>query len=460
MKTELLTERAALLLGDSAHVARVLAPNSIDAIVTDPPAGIGLMNHAWDSDRGGRQAWVTWLAGILREALGVLKPGGHALVWALPRTSHWTATALEDAGFEVRDIVMHLFGTGFPKSLDVSQAIDKQRVCLDDVRLVTRWIAEMRDRAGLTNARIDAAFGLNGMAGHWTSQGSQPEVPSKTHWPTLLELLGVDEVPEPIRALVERLVSEKGKPGPNWFRRSITGHHPRAAAGQLWLASTGLKADLSSRERRDEPATEAARQWRGWGTALKPAAEHWILARKPLTSTVAANVLQHGTGALNIDACRLPRQDRAAWPAHVTFDEEASDMLPSGTSRFFYIAKPSRAERDAGCAQLPLRSGAESHASMDGSAGLNAPRAKEDVGEGRNSHPTVKSVALMRWLCRLVTPPGGAVLDLFAGSGTTGLAALAEGFGFIGIEREPEYLALAKARLEHALSQRSGEASP
>jgi len=462
MRNSLLTDRAALFVGDAARVGDVLAPNSVDAIVTDPPAGIGLMGREWDSDKGGRDAWVAWLADVMREALRVLKPGGHALVWALPRTSHWTATALEDAGFEIRDVVLHLFGTGFPKSLDVPQAIDKQRGNLDEVRRVTRWIAEARDKAGLTNASIDAAFGHNGMAGHWTTQGTQPEVPSEAHWPKLLALLGIDEVPESMRALVEQLVAQKGQPGPNWFRRAITGHHEQASAGQRWLANNGERSNLTARERRDEPATEAARQWRGWGTALKPAAEHWILCRKPLVGTVASNVQQWRTGALNVAACRIPHassQDLSAskarnpgradtltsalyganrpqqrvdesgrWPANVTLDRSAAEMLDAqapngGASRFFYVAKPTRSERDAG---------------------LNA-------NGDRNHHPTVKSVALMRWLCRLVTPPGGVVLDLFAGSGSTGVAALAEGFEFVGIERAPEYAEIAAARLLHAL---------
>lgn len=483
MNNKLLTDRAALFIGDAARVAEILAPDSVDAIVTDPPAGIGFMGREWDSDKGGRDAWIGWLSSVMREALRVLKPGGHALVWALPRTSHWTATALEDAGFEIRDVVMHLFGTGFPKSLDVSQAIDKQRGSLDEVRLVTRWIAEMRDRAGLTNARIDAAFGRNGMAGHWTTQGAQPEVPNEAHWPRLLALLGVDEVPEPIRALVERLVAQKGQPGPNWFRRPITGHHEQAAAGQRWLANNGEKANLTPRERRDEPATEAARQWQGWGTALKPAAEHWILCRKPLTGTVAANVQRWRTGALNVDACRIPHADptdlaeskarnpgradtvtsavygkgrpqqrvdeSGRWPANVTLDEAAAELLDAQAtngraSRFFYIAKPTRKERDMGCTHLPFRPGAEACGRKEDSAGANP-------GGGRNHHPTVKSVALMRWLCRLITPPGGTVLDLFAGSGSTGVAALAEGFDFIGLERDPDYAEIAHARLCHAL---------
>lgn len=368
--------RARILTGDCLDLMPTLDAESVDAIVTDPPAGISFMGKAWDHHKGGREQWISWLADVMRECLRVAKPGAHALVWALPRTSHWTGTACELAGWEVRDRITHLFGSGFPKSLDVSKAIDK--------------------------------------------------------------------------------------------------------------------------------ATDAARQWEGWGTALKPAAEDWWLLRKPLSGTVAANVQAHGTGALNIDGCRIagkkPDTTRGAggqhgitsprgaqgrilddgagrWPANVVLDEDAARLLdeqsgertsgqpridrgrggiwsPSdgtpcgpqygdygGASRFFYTAKASRAERERmeGGPTEPVRR-------TDGRAvDIENPRLR--TSPRVNHHPTVKPLDLMRWLVRLVTPPGGLVLDPFAGSGTTGVAAMAEGFRFLGIEREPEYVAIAEARL-------------
>jgi hypothetical protein len=374
-------DRWTLLNWDCTLALKKFPDCTFDALVTDPPAGIGFMGKDWDGDKGGRDQWVAWLAGVARECLRVLKPGAHGLVWSIPRTSHWTAWALEDAGFEVRDRIAHFFGTGFPKSLNVGQ---------------------------------------------------------------------------------------------------------------------------------------------GRGTALKPAVEDWWLVRKPLVGTVAKNVAAHGTGALNIDACRIASGDAhtvgransggkgevngttygasklydseahaaGRWPAHLTLDEEAAALLDAqsghleargnrtakdygsdynatsyafggretgkpfdsgGASRFFYVAKPSSAERDAGCESLPVKSGGEATDRTDGSAGVENPRAGAGRGGGRrNFHPTVKPVALMRWLCRLITPPGGVVLDPFAGSGTTGVAALAEGFRFVGIEASAEYFPITVARLSTA----------
>ena len=445
------TDRATLWHGDCADIASVIAPESIDAIVTDPPAGISFMGKAWDGDKGGRDQWIAWLRDIMRTAMGLLKPGGHALVWALPRTSHWTATAIEDAGFEIRDVVVHLFGTGFPKSLDVSKAID------------------------------DAAGAKRSTVGEY------------------------------------RMPIDSTAPG----------RAPSQGLGYASTSTDGVGRTVTA------PATPDAARFAGYGTALKPASEHWILARKPLAGTVAANAIAYGTGGLRIDDCRIgyssgadraqaivPQPDFATsngvttwldatgrngqsfdpktgrFPANVTLDEEAARALdemsgpfmhsagatrsgsddprpsPSGSpwqgpasndtgsmfrigdtggaSRFFYVAKATRAEKDAGLGHLPLRTGGDATDREEGSAGLNSPRAGSGrTGGVRNHHPTVKSIALMRWLCRLITPPGGIVLDLFAGSGTTGLSALAEGLRFVGVEREAEFVDIAAGRLAH-----------
>ncbi len=443
-----------LLVGDCLELMRTLPDSSVDALVTDPPAGIGFMGRDWDKDKGGRVQWIAWLAERLREAHRVMKPGAHGVVWALPRTSHWTATALEEAGFEIRDVVLHVFGSGFPKSLDVSKAIDRHL-------------------------------------------GAEREVVGQ--------------------------------------RDTFTGATPAAVYG-LGIATSGRVVDVTA------PATDEARKWQGFGTAAKPAVEIWWLIRKKPEGSIAANVLKHGVGGLNVDACRVGtiedtrrnaaggdnglsgtstfkiRERRAEdqverdgrWPPHLAFthaadctpeacgDEcpvaeldrqsgftssavnarplgrrpggfgdvgaERGDSSPNGVmhgdsggaSRFFptfwpfgYFPKPDRGERDVGCEQLALLSAGEmTGGRKEGSAGLKNPRAGAGrTSGGRNAHPTVKAVSLMQWLIRLVTPPNGLILDPFAGSGSTLLAADRMGFRSLGIEMSPDYAEIIKARL-------------
>jgi hypothetical protein len=213
-------ERTEMILqGDCLEVLKTIKDNSVDSLVTDPPAGISFMSKAWDGSKGGRDGWVEWLTQVMLECHRVLKPGAHGLIWAIPRTSHWTAWAIESAGFEIRDSIHHIFGSGFPKSHDISKAIDKA-------------------------------------------------------------------------AGAER---EKGKvlrTDPN-----IKGASFKNAEGRIEI-------------REEIPATPEAKQWDGWGTALKPAHEVWWLVRKPLSEkNVAQNVLKHGTGGLNINGTRIEFKD-------------------------------------------------------------------------------------------------------------------------------------------------------
>jgi site-specific DNA-methyltransferase (adenine-specific) len=407
--------------GDCREVMATLDAESVDAIVSDPPYGLSFMGKGWDHGVPGVEFWA--------EAMRVAKPGAHLLAFGGTRTYHRLACAIEDAGWEIRDCVMWVYGSGFPKSHDVSKAIDKA--------------------AGAERERI-GDYG----------QG--------------------------FRA--------KGSGLQGWQRKAHS-------------VDKGITA----------PATEAARQWSGWGTALKPSWEPIIVARKPLVGTVAENVLTHGTGGINVDGCRvgMSSADRQTiesaswdcrrlhrnalsaygddgtvkpmvvhssgrWPANLIHDgsEEVVGLFPvtksgsgdvsdksrdpgdwgmSGGSRligdsgsaarFFYVPKASKADRDEGCEGLAIRQ-------TVGGGGMNDPNGDDVCGKygsvkspARNHHPTVKPTALMRYLCRLVTPPGGIVLDPFAGSGSTGKGAVLEGFRFIGIEREAEYVEIAKARI-------------
>ena len=400
---------------DSLDLLKTLPDHSVHAVVTDPPYGLGDMSPAkvaeclqawargepWTPTGKGfmNKEWDAWVPGpeLWREVLRVLKPGGHAIVFAGSRTQDLMSVSLRLAGFEVRDTLMWLYGSGFPKSLDISKAIDK-------------------------NA------GAQGAVLHTETRYNEPN--------------GHDAVGQGPRTLVTRTI--------------------RA------------------------PATEPAQQWQGWGTALKPAFEPVIMARKPLNGTVVQNTLEHGCGGINVDGCRvawsegeeqgwatkahekpstydvLGAVDQAShqagrWPANVILDPEAGALLNAQAcepvSRFFYCAKASRAEREAGLQGHETKTGAQLTGRQEGSVGLSAYAGTRGAIPRANVHPTVKPINLMRYLVRLVTPSHGTVLDPFTGSGSTGCAAVLERVNFVGIERENEYARIATARIEYWATQ-------
>jgi hypothetical protein len=461
--------------GDCLDVLRTMPDNSVDAIVTDPPYGLSFMGKKWDYDVPSVDVWV--------ECLRVLKPGGHLLAFAGTRAQHRMAVRIEDGGFEIRDLIAWVYGSGFPKSLDVSKAIDKMDaadVQRDRQLRFTAWVRS----TGLSSAGIDEITGTN-MGGHYTTPASQPAVATREHFEKLRPHFGCD-VPQ----WVEEMVDERTVESENFKARAVVCRvemtdtsvaRPAVAYSAQGLAHAGRRAvDITAAH------TDAARQWQGWGTALKPALEPITVARKPLAGTVADNVVTHGTGALNIDGCRVdgvwapkgpqtglgsvkffseggtPMVDKSPhnlgrWPANLIHDgsdevvvlfPQADDGDTGSAARFFYCAKASKADRDDGLEHLPTATGGEATGRQDGSDGLNSPRSGAGRGGGsRNIHPTVKPTDLMAYLVRLVTPPGGVVLDPFMGSGSTGRAAVREGFRFIGIEREAQYLEIARARI-------------
>jgi DNA modification methylase len=429
-----------LLKGDCRQQLVTLPDNSIDSIITDPPYELGFMGKTWDS------TGIAYNTEVWQQCLRVLKPGGHLLAFGGSRTYHRLACAIEDAGFQIRDQIMWVYGSGFPKSLNISKAIDK---------------------AG----------------------GAEREV------------IGYTDPHDPRTAMA----------------RSIYGGEIQEGAG--------LGNPITA------PATAEAKQWEGWGTALKPAHEPIVLARKPLDGTVANNVLTHGVGGINIDGCRvgdevlgggtmpnlrdvgamskeatgidklsfgqnprpatrLENQSHVGrFPANFIHDgsDEVLELFPDSkggaypakrgqavntafasgqeteggfrkmgdigsAARFFYCAKANKTDRNEGLDGMPLQRRA-------GLVGADRDGELDDVSErwrtqpAANHHPTVKPTTLMRYLCRLVTPPGGTILDPFTGSGSTGKAAVLEGFNFIGIELDPDYIAIAEARIQHAYNQ-------
>ena len=380
-----------LINDDCIEAMKEMPDNSVDSIVTDPPYELGFMGKSWDS------SGIAFNVEVWQEALRVLKPGGHLLAFSGSRTYHRMAVAIEDAGFEIRDQIMWVYGSGFPKSHNVANSIDK--------------------KMGESNR------------GHAISSGSQI--------------------------------------------------HP----------TTGEKRANGEVLPKYESRTEASKGWQGWGTALKPAHEPIVLARKPFPKgyTVAKNVLTYGVGGLNIDGSRVGSEggtfkaskpegtsngiygegingtveigqlNTGRWPANFIHDgsDEVNDLLGE-PARFFYCAKASKRDRNEGLEgfeeiQLTGGGGLTAELREDGSLATASAGGKYGSIKAKkaNHHPTVKPTDLMRYLCRLITPPNGIVLDPFMGSGSTGKACVLEGFDFIGIDMTPEYVEIARARIEY-----------
>jgi site-specific DNA-methyltransferase (adenine-specific) len=351
------------------------------------------MGKKWDYDVPAVEVW--------QECLRVLKPGGHLLAFAGTRTQHRMAVRIEDAGFEIRDMIAWVYGSGFSKSMDVTKAIDAQDAVQEQQTRRYRFTAWVRS-TGVTSKQIDEATQTN-MGGHYTTAASQPAIMTREHLEACRHLLG--EIPE----WVEQECNIRSVESHALKSREVIGKHgDNSAPGGFGEHRFSFKnKDITA------PATEAAKQWAGWGTSVRPALEPITWARKPLIGTVAENLLQHGAGAVNVDGCKV---DGLRLPANFIHDgsEEACDLL-GDAARYFYCAKA-------------------------------------DASERRNSkHPTVKPLALMRYLCRLVCPPDGIVLDPFCGSGTTLEAARLEGFGAIGCELNAEYIQDCKERLKQGV---------
>lgn len=390
MKIILAHERATIIHGKSENLGELLPENSVDSIVTDPPAGINFMGKGWDSHKGGRDKWISWLADLLASAFRALKPGGYGLIWAIPRTSHWTATAAEDAGFEIRDIHHHIFGTGFPKSLTSKSAEIPEWAGTALKPSVEHWILVRKPIEG-TVAECYAKYGT----GVLNIDGCRIDGRERTDYGLA-----------------------------NSTRSQGVAYGAPSASADFDASEGRWPAHLSL----DEHAAALLDEQSGTLTSGAHSTEH---AR----SSRGGNGVTHGA------------------MQGVTGPVVASSK--GGASRFFYVAKGARKEKDAGLDHLAPRTGGEATGRADDSAGTKNPRAGAGrTGGARNFHPTVKSVALMQWLVRLVTPPGGIVLDPFAGSGTTGVAALGEGMSFIGCEQggeDDEYLPILVGRIRHAL---------
>ncbi|MGW6703567.1 DNA-methyltransferase [Streptomyces sp. NPDC054956] len=451
-----------LHLGDCLDVLPTIATASIDAIITDPPYELGFMGKAWDA------SGIAYNTEVWRHCWRVLKPGGHLLAFGATRTYHRMTVAIEDAGFEIRDSIHWIYGSGFPKGQDIAKSIDRHRDDRAQVLQVTAWLAAARDAAGWTNRQVDALWGFSGMAGLWTTQGKAAIIPQPEQWDRLREELGFDDAG--IRDLVAALNARKGNLSDDWAQREVIGRrHSGLASGatSVFLSgTTGRAADGSIPV--TAPASDAARQWQGWNTNLKPAHEPIVVARKSTgyESTVA-NVLLHGTGALNVDACRTEGgqdyRDKCASVVGIASNRNGDTLGDWTGARADSTHEAGRwptnillghhPDCSTQCAPgCPVPSlGAEARFFPAFRYEAKAPASERPRLADGTAHATVKPLALMRWLIRLVTPPGGIVLDPFAGSGTTLEAAAIEGFQAVGIEREAAHAELCRVRLSKAI---------
>lgn len=428
-----------LILGDCLEKLKELPDNSVDSVVTDPPYGLGFMNKEWDDPNklkknldhhkqkvdergqasfsplpferyGGKKEglWFQqWCEEWAKECLRILKPGGHMLSFSAPRMYHRMTSGLEDAGFEIRDQIMWVFGSGFPKSHNIGKAVDKL----------------------LGNER---------------------------------EVVGTETTP---------------------FKVDNTAANSNCIAGSM---NGDFSKQVDENGYRINTITKGNTEWEGWGTALKPAHEPIVVARKPISEkTIAENVLKWGTGAINIDESRIGYKDdkpkgmsnertnedsiwktdsgfynrtedwepnnEGRWPANIILDEEAGKILDEqsdNASRFFYCPKASKKDRDEGLDGFEDKGKGWSDYLSYTTNGISDKLYDRNTVY-KNNHPTVKPTKLMEYLIKLVTPKGGTVLDPFMGSGSTGKACKKNGFDFIGIEREEQYIKIAEARINN-----------
>ena len=501
-----------LMLGDNIESLKKLPDNSIDSVVTDGPYGLTFMNKKWDYDVPSVEFW--------KEVYRVLKPGGHVLSFGGTRTYHRMVVNIEDAGFEIRDQIMWLYGSGFPKSHNIGKSVDKfggNNLLSTEIGI---QLKEARTKRGLTLKAADELFCGGTSNYNWLEGRSDGQrIPNQELFNKI-----VDEWPE-LKDIRDKVLETE---------REILGTE---VTNKTVMSKIGEENESGEYIR-----TKGQSEWEGWGSALKPAVEPICLARKPLSEkSIAENVLKWGTGGINVDGCRVGNEtisvhnapkgtfaggdeDRGSdtnsyrdhegrFPANIILDEIAAEMLDeqSGISkrgldkvgkeytsinngkklgmknvmvsnypgvggasrfffnvknsgemiiesitmnttenikndRFFYQAKVSKAERNMG-----LDGFVEKKKDFETTTRTNKETADkfgcERKGTAKNHHPTVKPVALMTYLCRLITPPNGIVLDPFMGSGSTGISALLEGFRFCGMEMDNDYFKIAEARI-------------
>jgi DNA modification methylase len=425
--TEIVVGDARVVLGDCRDVLRTLADNSVDSVVTDPPYELGFMGKSWDS------TGIAYDVTVWQECLRVLKPGGHILAFGGSRTWHRLAVAVEDAGFEIRDSIAWIYGSGFPKSLDVSKAIDKKAGA-------EREVLGTEKNYGASKA-ADGKQAFGDYAGEWqVTKAASAEAQQWAGWGTALK-----PAFEPI--VVGR------KP----FGKGVTVAENVLAWGvgglNIDASRIGTGEDRSSGGNSGGPTEKNLYKLGHSGRVERAEGGRW--PANVILDEVTAGLVDEQSGV-----SKSTRSEITSTPGGVY---GAGKGLPShtgvyghgdsgGASRFFYQAKASKRDRNEGLEGLEDTGAGEMVDRVEGSAGMDSPRAGAGRTSGaKNFHPTVKPTQLMRYLIKLVTPPGGTVLDPFTGSGSTGKAALLDGYKFVGAELTAEYLPIIEGRLRWAL---------
>jgi len=466
-----------LRLGDCLEVLKTIPDNSVDSVVTDPPYGLSFMGKKWDYDVPSVEVWV--------ECLRVLKPGGHLLSFAGSRTYHRMAVRIEDAGFEIRDQIMWVYGSGFPKSHNITKQLEKTYLCqfTENAKNVENKLKLIS--AELIEEKTDIVVGNVVILQEEENENKMVIGVEVGLSPTDMSIcVSTEDIEQNTILLLKNKLEENLKRG----NKSITSTELKQIIDlkiwNLFQYHNTLKS------------TETLN-----GTALKPSHEPIVMARKPLSEkSIAENVLKHGTGGINIDGSRIGSETRTTpihsddvkedttmfglhktiqhhreettegrWPANIIFDEEAGQILGE-QNRFFYCPKAAKKDRNEGLDEfedkvkskiLPNRKCLICYEWENKGAGNGIDYCKCDepsyedltIKTIKNNHPTVKPTDLMRYLINLITPPNGTTLDPFMGSGSTGKAAVRCGVNFIGIEREQEYMDIASARINHELNK-------
>ena len=499
MKLYSSNENYKLYQGNMLDMLEIIEPNSIDSIITDPPYELNFMSKGWDN------AGVSFQTDTWKKCYDVLKDGGYLLAFGGSRTFHRIACAIEDAGFEIRDTIMWLYGSGFPKSMDISKQIDKKPQANRTIEF-KKWLKIKLDNCGKTYKQINDECGFTATSYSKTDfkDNWSTNHPNKEKWLKMKKVIGIVE--DNYDWICENNVEERGFIEPT---------------GGLAGGSGNTVGCFTGKQLSNNAIDSKAKQWQGWGTALKPSFEPIIIARKPFKGSLVDNVIKNGVGGINIDECRVETTDirkggsevigitgfskgkqdiytGGRFPANtiLTYDETDFDEVCGGfpntksgiavrhnsggntfggnnkkppmedlgyndsgsASRYFYCAKASKKDRNEGLDEFEVKQ------CVGGGGGIgnylqdvNSASGKfgSEKAPQKNIHPTVKPTDLMQYLVRLITPDGGTILDPFNGSGSTGKAVMYENkeknknYKYIGIELTEEYLPISKARIEY-----------